>query len=117
MPAILSPEPAHTWCYYYEKADLAAQQGRWDQVVALAKEAQSKSLTASDNREWLPFIKGYAHAMQWDKARELSEGIKNDTDLLPALCSTWRQISNQMGSAQDNMKQISTIQKSLDCKP
>lgn len=115
VPVILFPQPAHTWCYYYEKADLAAQQGSWEQVVTLAEEAQSKSLSASDNREWLPFIKGYAHTMQWDKARELSERIISDADLLPALCSTWRQISDLMGSAQDNLNQITIIQQSLEC--
>jgi hypothetical protein len=115
FPDILFPEPAHTWCYFYEKADLAAQQGNWDQVVALAEEAQSRSLKASDNREWLPFIKGFAHSRQWDKARELSEEIKSDENLLPALCSTWRQISDQMDSTQESKNQISMIQKSLDC--
>jgi hypothetical protein len=115
FPAILFPEPAHTWCYYYEKADLAAQQGNWDQIVNLANEVQSKSLSASDNREWIPFIKGYAHTYQWDKARKLSQGIKNDASLLPALCDAWQQISNQMDSDQDKLDQITIIQKSLNC--
>jgi hypothetical protein len=115
VPAIMFPEPAHAWCYYYEKADLAAQQGDWEQVVALADETQAKGLQASDTREWLPFISSYAHLKKWDKARQISEVVKSDASLLPVLCSTWRQISHQMGSAQDSINQISIIQKSLDC--
>lgn len=37
--AIFGPEPKHTWCYYYQKADLARQQGQWDKVVKLGEEA------------------------------------------------------------------------------
>ena len=36
-------EPAHGWCYYFEKADLARQQQDWQQVAALGDQAfQSK---------------------------------------------------------------------------
>ena len=30
MPAVYDPEPAHGWCYYFEKADLARQFGDWE---------------------------------------------------------------------------------------
>jgi len=32
-PDIFGPEPEHTWCYYYEKADLARQLEDWEQVT------------------------------------------------------------------------------------
>jgi len=30
----------HGWCYYYQKANLARQQGDWEQVIALGREAE-----------------------------------------------------------------------------
>ncbi len=32
---IFGSEPAHTWCYYFEQADLARQRGDWQQVVRI----------------------------------------------------------------------------------
>ena len=37
-------EPGHTWCYFYEKAELARQIQDWDQIVALGSEAAEKEL-------------------------------------------------------------------------
>ncbi|NMC79412.1 MAG: hypothetical protein GYA59_08635, partial [Chloroflexi bacterium] len=37
---IFGPEPSHdTWCYYYQKASLARQEGDWEEVVRLGDEA------------------------------------------------------------------------------
>ncbi len=39
MPKIYGPEPAHNWCYYFERADLARQIGDWTQVTNLGDKA------------------------------------------------------------------------------
>ena len=36
-----SREPAHSWCYYYEQAELARQKGDWQKVMELENEAAS----------------------------------------------------------------------------
>ncbi|HSM25711.1 MAG TPA: hypothetical protein VK856_12670, partial [Anaerolineaceae bacterium] len=36
-PSIYNPEPAHQWCYYFQKADLARQFGHWEEVVNLGE--------------------------------------------------------------------------------
>ena len=41
MPEIYGPEPAHGWCYYFEQAELAAQDGDWVRVAALGDKAFS----------------------------------------------------------------------------
>ena len=33
MPAIYGPEPVHGWCYYFERASLAAQTADWGAVT------------------------------------------------------------------------------------
>ncbi len=37
-------EPAHTWCYFYEKAELARQTGDWKKIVELGSEAGKRAL-------------------------------------------------------------------------
>lgn len=60
-PAIpFGAEPAHGWCYFYEKASLARQVGDWEEVVRLGNEALALGLQAEDVIEWMPFLQAYA---------------------------------------------------------
>ena len=54
--AIFGDEPAHNWCYYFEKADLALQKGDFAEIVSLQSEADQKGYHPDDKTEWLPFI-------------------------------------------------------------
>jgi hypothetical protein len=56
---VFGSEPAHTWCYYYQKASLARQQHDWAEVARLGDEAIAKDLNAYDPLEWVPFMEGY----------------------------------------------------------
>ncbi|HSL27696.1 MAG TPA: hypothetical protein VK900_00740 [Anaerolineales bacterium] len=59
---VFGPEPAHGWCYYYEKADLARQRGNWEEVLRLGDEALDQGLVPVDSIEWMPFLQAYARA-------------------------------------------------------
>lgn len=54
------PEPAHTWCYFFEKADLAVQRLDWKHATELGDQALSLGLNPADQIEWFPFIQAYA---------------------------------------------------------
>lgn len=57
---IFGPEPAHTWCYYYQKAQLALQEADWEQIVQLGERAAQLGLSPEDRVEWAPFLQAYA---------------------------------------------------------
>jgi hypothetical protein len=59
---IFGPEPAHeqAWCYYYQQAELALQQGDWDTIVELGNKVDQLKLTPNDRIEWAPFLQAYA---------------------------------------------------------
>ncbi|MCA1900076.1 MAG: hypothetical protein LDL50_05135 [Chloroflexi bacterium] len=57
---VYGDEPAHEWCYYFQKADLAAQSGDWERVVSLGEEALRLKFSPDDRVEWMPFLKAYA---------------------------------------------------------
>ncbi|MBK9925606.1 MAG: hypothetical protein IPP66_09970 [Anaerolineales bacterium] len=54
------PALPQEWCYYYQKADLARQQGNWEEVARLGNEAQKLELHPNDQIEWMPFLQAYA---------------------------------------------------------
>ncbi len=94
LPAdIFGPEPAPFWCYYYEKASLAAQFGRWDEVMRLWKEADSKGFFPRVEPEYLPFVEGAAMTGDWQLARDLSKKALHPVEQMnDYLCTVWQRV-------------------------
>ncbi|HSL44012.1 MAG TPA: hypothetical protein VK897_11315 [Anaerolineales bacterium] len=57
---IFGPEPAHTWCYYYQQAELALQEGDWEEVIEIGDRVAQSGLRPNDRIEWMPFLQAYA---------------------------------------------------------
>jgi hypothetical protein len=66
------------WCYYYQKADLARQQGDWEEVARLGDEAQKANLTPNDLVEWMPFLQAYAYLGDQQQVKGLSTRINEE---------------------------------------
>ncbi len=79
LPQVLfGPEPPHTWCYFYQKADLARQTGDWDQVIEIFEEAGKKDLHPNDQIELIPFLQAYAYHNDLKTVKQLSTRINTD---------------------------------------
>ncbi len=68
---IFGTEPDQNWCFYFQKASLASQNGNFDEVVRIAKEIEQKGLKPNDWSEWVPFIEGYAYTGNFSEAKKL----------------------------------------------
>ncbi len=91
--AVFGPEPAHGWCYYFEKASLLAQQGAWQATADLGDEAFSLGDYPNDPMERFVFIEAYAHAGKMERAKELSAETLKITPLVKApLDMLWERI-------------------------
>jgi hypothetical protein len=113
---IFGPEPAHDWCYYYEKAELARQIGDWQQISNLGNQAFNNGLAPLDASELLPFIEGFAHVGRWEDAQQYSlQAYKSSTRLQSLLCSTWSRIEQTITSDSSGKPVIDSIKKSLEC--
>lgn len=78
----------NTWCYYFEKADLARQYEEWDDVVRLWNEAQSNGQRADNGFEYIPFIEGFGHLEDWEQVKDLTRfSYKVTAGLEPSLCT------------------------------
>ena len=86
METIFGSEPQKDWCYYYQKASLAAQAEDWDTVASLGDEAQSNGDRADDWSEWMPILQGYLFTGNFDQANGLIPIIKSDVYLTQQVC-------------------------------
>jgi hypothetical protein len=106
MPAALfGSAPDYPWCFFYEKAELARQQGDWKSVMLQAASVERMRLRPQDPIEWLPFIEGYARLGMWDQAEQLANtAIDADTRVRKGVCQVWRRVGSatagQAGSQQ-----------------
>lgn len=84
---IFGPEPEHDWCYFYQAASLARQQGDWEQAARLGNQAQAAGLSPIDPSEWLPIMEAYAVTGNEKEARSLAAILRTRPELRTGLCS------------------------------
>jgi hypothetical protein len=122
---IFGSPPAPDWCYYFEKADLARQTKDWQQVASLGDQALKLARSASVDKpiglkepsELLPFIEGYAHTGQWEKAIELTQQASNLSEKLqPALCDAWDRIRKDTLLNDEKRQALALMTTSLGCR-
>jgi len=119
MPvSLFGNEPEHTWCYYYEKAELARQVGDWETVTTLGNEARTQGFVPGDALEWLPFIEGYVITGDFKTARELSIlAYQDDSRPRKGLCYTWERIRVN-GQGQEDVENLATqMLEKINCAP
>jgi hypothetical protein len=119
MPDAYGPEPAHGWCYYFEKAELARQLGDWKTVTHLGDEASKLNDYPNNPVERFVFIEGYAHSGDWDRALKLSnEAYKVSKDYVgPLLCKLWTRIETEATGGQERADIISAARNRFACNP
>jgi len=119
MPSFYGPEPAHGWCYYFQKAELARQFGDWDEVIRLGDVAFKLDEHFNNPVELFVFIEGYAHTGYWKKAIELSQAsYKVSKDYVgPLLCKLWNRIERETVKYTEQIQGISEARFEFGCSP
>jgi hypothetical protein len=117
MPKVYGPEPSHGWCYYFEKADLSRQFGKWDEVVSLGDKALKLSDHPNNPVERFVFIEGYANTGDWNTALKLSkESYKVSKEYVaPLLCRLWKRIETETVSGAGRDDTISEAKTLFAC--
>jgi hypothetical protein len=83
--------PASTWCYFYEKADLAQQLGDWEEIRYLWDQSLPYQSGAHEGIELEPFIDGFLRLGDYQKASELTLRAKLNSKRYDSyLCSIWK---------------------------
>lgn len=114
---LMGPEPVDTWCYYYEHADLARQQGDWAEIVALGDIAFQLDDRPNLAEERIPFIEGYAHLGQLERAIALTrEALNHSAGIQRPLCHAWERIEESVTLDADGGILVDGIQEELGCE-
>ncbi len=89
---IFDLEPTTSFCFLFQEADLAAQQGDWTRVVELGKEAFAGDDVPNELTEYFVFIEGYLRAGQPEEALTLSQQVSElaSGNFDERLCHLWR---------------------------
>ena len=87
--SIFGSEPAHGWCYYYQKASLARQTGDWQEIGKLFDQVRKLNLDTDDKSEMIPFFEGLVNLGRLDDARSLyNSEIKGNAKMRLPLCAS-----------------------------
>ena len=121
LPASLfHSEPAHGWCYYFEKADLARQFGDWQKVAELGDIAFGLDDHPNNPVERFVFVEGYAHTGDWEGAVKLSrESYRVSRNYVgPQLCWLWQriEITTTDDLSEERNEALSEIENMLACE-
>jgi hypothetical protein len=96
---VFGSEPPHTWCYFFEKADLARQSGDWQKIAQLGDAAFSSSYSPTDLSEYMVFIEAYARLGRWGDAEKLAHLVSDPAPAVdPMLCAIWDRTERAAGA-------------------
>lgn len=114
---IFGEEIAHDWCYYFEKAGLARQEGRWNEVMRLWNELEEKSLNPNNEPELIPFIQGAAYTGDWELAKSLSKQAYFPYYVMhDYLCTTWRVIDEDTRGLPGQAETVQWVTEEFGCQ-
>lgn len=104
------------WCYYYTRADLAAQYQQWEQVSRLWELARQDGVRPGHGFEYLPFIEAYAHQGGWETAREMTiTAQKTAQGINPLLCTVWDRIQANTPDFPEKTQALQDVRERLKC--
>jgi hypothetical protein len=91
--SIFGPEPAHGWCYYYQKAELALQTDDWQKIIALGDEVWKQDLHPQDAIEWMPFVQAYAVTGDLSNLGKVAKQARREAFFRQQACVTLTQMN------------------------
>lgn len=110
---VFGKEPPQDWCFYYQKADLARQQGDWLEVARLGNEAQKLGLHPNDQIELMPFLQAYAYLGDQKQVKGLSTRINTQLFYRQQACD---QLSSMVDAKYTLSAEMQNYAGELFCK-
>jgi hypothetical protein len=113
---VFGDEPAHQWCYYYQKAELARQVEDWEKVVELEKEAMDQRYLPQEASEWLVFMEANAHIGDWHRSMQIASlSYSMSKDLQKKICTTIDSLEEQIPHDSEADQYIEKARNKVQC--
>ena len=113
LPAILGMPPAESWCYYYEKADLARQLKQWESVLKIWEKAKPLANQANFDGELTPFVEALARTGSWQPAAGLTPISQKSR---PIYCNLWQSLDQSAPQAAGKTQAVQDAMGRLRCQ-
>lgn len=98
LAEIFGEQPEADWCYYFEKADLARQYGRYEDAAALGETAIQAGFSPRAASEWLPFLESNLRLGNWERAAYIIEQVQAvPGNYMDGVCNTLIRLSQDEG--------------------
>ncbi len=111
------PENPASWCFHYQRADLARQMGDWEQVVFFWNLAQQGGYAPGHGFEYIPFIQGYAHLGNWKQALALTkQSNRVSANMKTILCPVWEELNTIISQSAEWDSAFDEANKILGCQ-
>ena len=105
-PYLFGSEPEHDWCYYFQKADYARQNGDWEEVIKMDQGAVALGLAPQDAIEWMPFLQAYSIAGNMERVRQIARLVKKDVFYKQQACQNLQALSQNGYSLSPEMNMM-----------
>ena len=114
---VFGKEPPHTWCFYYQKAELARQYEDWQHVTDLWNQAKQKGFLPGSGAEYIVFIEAFANRKDWSTAEELTIAAnKYGNNIRPALCDVWKELNVILPDSPEKDDKYQKVSEKLSCE-
>jgi hypothetical protein len=111
------PENIASWCFHYQRADLARQLGDWEQVIFFWDLAQKGGYAPGNGFEYIPFIQAYAHQGNWKTAFTLTkQSNRVSENMKTILCPVWDELSTSTQESAERDSAVSDVNDLLGCQ-
>lgn len=115
LSRIIDVSPQETWCYFFEKGDLAQSKGNYEEAVAYYEQAVAADLIPLEALEYLPFVKAYAKLGRIDEAVALTNLSFERTDYAkPSICQLWQDLLAE--NPEIPLSNVDSVYNSSNCK-
>lgn len=113
---IFGKEPEPNWCYYFQLADLARSEQKWDEIATHWRTIEKEGMKPYYGPEYLPFIEANAHLKEWDQTYTIIEKAYFSTEKMESfLCSNWERIFADTENSSEKEKVNNEVQNLLKC--
>ena len=93
---VFTSQPQKGWCYYFETADLARQQGDFENAVALGEEAIQQGFAPRAASEWLPFLESNLRLGNWERVDYIADQLMSaEGNYENGLCNTLKRLARE----------------------
>jgi hypothetical protein len=115
--SLFGSEPPLTWCYYFQKAELARQFGDWQQVSKYADQVVEQNFDPQNRFEWRPFVDGYLHTGNYSGAYDLTlRAYERDENVRDLFCSMWITSVRELPADEQLLEYAELTEDQLRCK-